>query len=57
MIVVVDVVETRRTSKRMRTRWIGIFGVALRRMTCQMIVVAGVVQDLFEENVCIVIIT
>jgi hypothetical protein len=43
MIVVDDVVETRRTSKRMRTRWIGIFGAALRRMTCQMIVIAGVV--------------
>ena len=44
MIVVDVVVETRRrTSKRMRTRWIGIFGAALRRMTYQMIVVAVVV--------------
>jgi hypothetical protein len=37
------VVETRRTSKRMRTRWLGIFGAALRRMTYQMIVVVVVV--------------
>ena len=43
MIVVDDVVETRTISKRMRARWIGIFGVASKRMTCQMIAVVGVV--------------